>query len=426
MRKFNTFCGMMPCALVEFKADVVKIDAGKKKKCGHIEVCRFGCSCHYTDASGWAYHMKADEPTLADAIKKAKELLAEEHEEMANEIYTGNELTDDIIKENTWVVPTEDEYIAVFERFNKLLSECYHQPWYRRSNGGKSPNQIGIDNIAGIPDKYESNDLFLWLTSDNKIYVANRISFDAKEHKASVPYYQCDPIDEVKEKAGFADKSDIEFVNQLVEKVLEASRKCAEHKDMKVRQSAALMTTAVELGRLYLEALSGDDQDEIDISLLRYNMVGGRGVNFTIVDSIRRLTSDRSVKPKKFYDDNGRLYGLRFSVIKDKLDSLIAWLQGIEQESEKIARDVQPWATTDTVSLPVVDALKNCVFIDYTIDSANASQYYRTELHASLVYTTEGIPTDKITGEPEQLPSCLWNFVNSLKETPWHVNGLKC
>jgi predicted peroxiredoxin len=64
---------MMPCALVEFKADVVKIDAGKKKKCGHIEVCRFGCSCHYTDASGWAYHMKADEPTLADAIKKAKE-----------------------------------------------------------------------------------------------------------------------------------------------------------------------------------------------------------------------------------------------------------------------------------------------------------------------------------------------------------------
>ena len=175
MRKFSTFCGMMPCALVEFKADVVKIDAGKKKKCGHIEVCRFGCSCHYTDASGWVYHMKADEPTLADAIKKAKELLAEEHEEMANEIYTGNELTDDIIQENTWVVPTEDEYIAVFERFNRLLTECYHQPWYRRSNGGKSPNQVGLDNIAGIPDKYESNDLFLWLTSGNKIYVANTI-----------------------------------------------------------------------------------------------------------------------------------------------------------------------------------------------------------------------------------------------------------
>lgn len=425
MRKFNSFCGMMPCALVEFKADVVKMDNGKKKECGHIEVCRFGCSCHYTDTSGWVYHMKADEPTLADAIKKAKELLAEEHEEMANEIYTGNEITKAIIRENTWLVPTEEEYIAVFERFNKLLSECYHQPWYRRSNGGKSPNQIGLDNIAGIPDNYETDDLLLWLTSDNKIHVANRISFDAKFRKASVAYYQCDQIDEVKERAGFADKTDIEFINHLVENLMKESYKSAEHKEMEVRSSAAIMTTAVELGRDYLNALCGDDQDEIDTTLLRYHMVGGFHPMFTFVDLIRRHTVDKTVEPKKFYDEKNRLYGVRFAVNKDKVSSLIKWLQDIEHKCDTIAREINAACYTEHIELPAVKELENCVCLDYTINAGNSEQYYRSMLKAELKYTTDALPENEIEDEPDKIPACLSAFVSELKETPCHIDGLK-
>ena len=217
MRKFSTFAGMMPHALIEAHA---KIYNSEDKHCPGdvVDFCRFGYAIRWCDGSGQAQYV--DDENIETAIESAKSYLASEGWHLGEISYTGAVLTDEIIEEHTTKMQSKAEALAEYSRFLQLKIACLSRPWFDAVRS-EINGAVSVYNIAALPDDLRDSS-----------YRKELIGFCNNEHTCVRIGYEIEGdyikdgvwvvIDDAKSRLGLpADATDVDVVDKVVAQLVD-------------------------------------------------------------------------------------------------------------------------------------------------------------------------------------------------------------
>lgn len=282
MRKINAFLSRMPEDLVEFRADIVSNYDGRHDTGDTLTACRFGYCLNWCDGSGSVTNLEEATP-LNEVIEMVKKYLAEKGWKLANEVYTGAEITDAIIENCTTEVPSCGDFHANLIRYAELLGACYKSEWYDPVFIKERPHCIHVANIKGLSDemrKYGDDPLF-GISKDRDIVIYT--GYEAPRGYINQVLDSYMSLDAAKEKFGLVGHPDIDVVNYVVAIIMDVAskyesekRKCIERE--KANDIAAETLADSVMARLCREdALSNRDTfDDIVAGMIRLNGIYGR------------------------------------------------------------------------------------------------------------------------------------------------------
>lgn len=217
MRKFSTFAGMMPSALIEAHA---KIYNSEEKHCPGdvVDFCRFGYAVRWCDGSGQAYFV--EDENIETAIEAAKSYLDSKGWHLGEISYTGAVLTDAIINEYTTKMQSKAEALAEYSRFLQLKIACLVRPWFDAVRS-EINGAVSVYNIAALPDDIRESS-----------YRKELIGFCNNEHTCVRMGYEIDEdcirggewaaIDDAKDRLGLpVDATDVEVVDKVVAQLID-------------------------------------------------------------------------------------------------------------------------------------------------------------------------------------------------------------
>lgn len=217
MRKFSTFAGMMPHALIEAHA---KIYNSEEEHCPGdvVDFCRFGYAIRWCDGSGQAQFV--DDENIETAIDSAKSYLASKGWHLGEINYTGAVLTDEIIEEHTTKMQSKAEALAEYSRFLQLKIACLSRPWFdvvrSEINGA-----VSVYNIAALPDDLRESSCRKELIGFcNNEHTCVRIGYEIEDDYIKGGEWVV--IDDAKSRLGLpADATDAEVVDMVVAQLVD-------------------------------------------------------------------------------------------------------------------------------------------------------------------------------------------------------------
>lgn len=282
MRKINAFLSMMPTDLVEFRADIVSNYDGGHHTGDTMTACRFGYCLNRCDGSGSVTNLEEATP-LDEVIEKAKKHLAEKGWKLANGVYTGAEITDEIIKECTTEVPSRGDFHANIIRYADLLGACYKSKWYDSVFIKEHPHGIHVANIKGLSDsmrKYGA-DLLFGISCDRDIVIYT--GYEAPHGYISQVSDSYMTLDAAKEKFGLVGHPDIDVVEHVVDTIMDVASKYESEERKRIEREKAYDTAAETLADSVMGLLCKEDAlrnldtfDAIATSLFKLNSYYGR------------------------------------------------------------------------------------------------------------------------------------------------------
>lgn len=218
MRKFSTFAGMMPHALIEAHAKIYNDFENKHCPGDNVSFCRFGFAISWCDGSGQS-HFVEDEK-IETAIESAKSYLASKGWHIGEITYTGAVLTDEIIKEYTTEMQSKAEALTEYARFLQLKIACLTRPWFDAVRS-EINGAVSVYNIAALPDDLRESS-----------YRKELIGFCKNEHTCVRVGYEIDGeyikdgewvvIDDAKSRLGLpAYATDVEVVDKVVDQLVD-------------------------------------------------------------------------------------------------------------------------------------------------------------------------------------------------------------
>ena len=323
MRKINTFLSTMPLALVEFQADIVSDYDGQHQTGDTMTACRFGYCLKWCDGSGSVTNMEEVTP-LDEVIEKAKAHLAEKGWKLANEVYTGAEITDAIIKECTTEVPSRSDFHANLIRYAELLGACYKSEWYDPVFIQEHPHGLHIANIKSLSDEMRKygDDLLFGMSRNRDIVIYT--GYEAPNGYISQISDSYMSLDAAKEKFGLAGHPDIDVVKYVVDTILDVASKYESEERKRIEREKANDIEAEALADSVMallcreDALSNRDTfDDIVAGMVKLNGIYGRISDSDILlfmGTTRYLGDDVSDPVIDFDNANGKPVMVRYVV----------------------------------------------------------------------------------------------------------------
>ena len=217
MRKFSTFAGMMPRALIEAHA---KIYNSEEKHCPGdvVDFCRFGYAIRWCDGSGQAYFV--EDESIETAIEAAKSYLDSKGWHIGEISYTGAELTDEIIEEHTTKMQSKAEALAEYSRFLQLKIACLTRPWFDAVRS-EINGAVSVYNIAALPDDLRESSYRKELIGFcNNEHTCVRIGYEIEDDYIKGGEWVA--IDDAKSRLGLpVDATDVEVVDKVVAQLVD-------------------------------------------------------------------------------------------------------------------------------------------------------------------------------------------------------------
>jgi hypothetical protein len=217
MRKFSTFAGMMPRALIEAHA---KIYNSEEKHCPGdvVDFCRFGYAIRWCDGSGQAYFV--EDESIETAIEAAKSYLDSKGWHIGEITYTGAELTDEIIEEHTTKMQSKAEALAEYSRFLQLKIACLARPWFDAVRS-EINGAVSVYNIAALPDDLRESSYRKELIGFcNNEHTCVRIGYEIEDDYIKDGEWVV--IDDAKRRLGLPDDAtDVEVVDKVVAQLVD-------------------------------------------------------------------------------------------------------------------------------------------------------------------------------------------------------------
>lgn len=282
MRKINAFLSRMPKDLVEFQADIVSNYDGRHYTGDTLTACRFGYCLNWCDGSGSVTNLEEATP-LNEVIEMAKKYLDTKGWKLANEVYTGADITDEIIEKCTTEVSSRGDFHANLIRYAELLGACYKSEWYDPVFIKERPHCIHVANIKALSDemrKYGDDPLF-GISKDRDIVIYT--GYEAPYGYISQVSDSYMSLDAAKEKFGLAGHPDIDVVNYVVAHIMDVASKYESEKRERIEREKANDIAAETLADSVMallcreDALSNRDTfDDIVAGMIRLNGIYGR------------------------------------------------------------------------------------------------------------------------------------------------------
>ena len=217
MRKFSTFAGMMPRALIEAHA---KIYNSEEKHCPGdvVDFCRFGYAVRWCDGSGQAYFV--EDESIETAIEAAKSYLDSKGWHIGEITYTGAVLTDEIIEEHTTKMQSKAEALAEYSRFLQLKIACLTRPWFDAVRS-EINGAVSVYNIAALPDDLRESSYRKELIGFcNNEHTCVRIGYEIEDDYIKDGEWAV--IDDAKRRLGLPDDAtDVEVVDKVVAQLVD-------------------------------------------------------------------------------------------------------------------------------------------------------------------------------------------------------------
>lgn len=217
MRKFSTFAGMMPHALIEAHAKIYNSE-GKHCPGDVVDFCRFGYAIRWCDGSGQAQYV--DDENIVTAIESAKSYLASNGWHLGEISYTGAVLTDEIIEEHTTKMQSKAEALAEYSRFLQLKIACLTRPWFDAVRS-EINGAVSVYNIAALPDDLRESSYRKELIGFcNNEHTCVRIGYEIEDDYIKDGEWVV--IDDAKSRLGLpADATDVEVVDKVVAQLVD-------------------------------------------------------------------------------------------------------------------------------------------------------------------------------------------------------------
>lgn len=216
-------------------------------------------------------------------IEMAKKHLAEKGWKLANEVYTGAEITDEIIEKCTTEVPSRGDFHANLIRYAELLGACYKSEWYDPVFIQENPHGIHVANIKVLSDKmrkYGGVGLLFGISKDRDIVIYTGYEAPHGYIKQVSDSYMS--LDAAKEKFGLVGHPDIDVVNYVVAIIMDVASKYESEKRKRIEREKADDIAAETLADSVMtllcreDALSNRDTfDEIVAGMIRLNGIYG-------------------------------------------------------------------------------------------------------------------------------------------------------
>ena len=262
----------MPEELVEYRATVKAPGSGPDTPdVGKVSVSRFGYDIAWINMQH--DRVTVEEPGLEKAVAEMKAYLARSGNLVADEVYTGIEVTDETIEKFTERVIGVQERKNLLIRFYRLMADVTGQSWYVLSGKPFSAWSISIQDIEGI-DTSAPEPLFYLADAAIMVPTALRFPYNVSlGEKCRVMVKEYVPI-ETKASPG---ESDIECINRLAAAIVksygEASSKVdglISERDRKLEATRSRIRATVELA---MRSLAARGTINTEISLL-YELCG--------------------------------------------------------------------------------------------------------------------------------------------------------
>ena len=247
----------MPDSLVEYRA--VVMSPGNQAKVGEAFVSRFGYMVQWVNMT---YTKESvDPPVLEKSVEALKDYLLKSDNTVADEVYTGIEISEQDIEKYTKLVPGENEYKARMKRYHDLMAAVTTRPWFRLGYDTVLSEGVRLLHIDGIDEQTPS--LFFQRGSDIMVPAMLRFPYCITlRQRCTIRIDEYKPLDDAKQPG----ESDVDCIDRIAMKIARSFKENSETVDNMIaehiRRADSIRRNVKTLAELAMIALSG--RQEID------------------------------------------------------------------------------------------------------------------------------------------------------------------
>ena len=225
--------GKMPTALVEYRA--VVLSPGKTLKVGEASVSRFGYRVEWINMTYTGETVEP--PDLATAVEMMKADLLKTGNAVSDEVYTGAEITDQVIEAYTELIPGSEEHKAMMKRYHDLMSAVTTRTWFMLQYDTTLDDGIRLCHIEGCGN---STDKLFYHCMPGKIMVPSKLRFPYNtvlKTRCEVRVEEYVPLDEAK----LPGESDIDCIDRKAKSIVDSFREKTEIVDKLIAEHSELV-----------------------------------------------------------------------------------------------------------------------------------------------------------------------------------------